>query len=183
MLSMGDEVRRTQHGNNNAYCQDSPLSWMPWDGGDDAHDLHALVRRLLALRRRHPVFRQQSFFLGRPVGTGPVKDLAWFGPGGEELSGADWFDPTAETIGMYLDGQGIRSRGPQGERVVDDSFLLLLHTGLAAVDVVLPGGPWAAGWQVELDTRAEDGVGAGEPAAGAALALSPRCALLLRARR
>jgi isoamylase len=183
MLSMGDEVRRTQRGNNNAYCHDGDLTAMPWDVGDDARDLSSLVRRLLALRRRHPVFRQETFFLGRPVGAGSVKDVAWFGPDGDELSDDDWFDPEAVTLGMYLDGYGIRTRGPRGERVVDDSFLLLLHTGEREVDVVLPAEPWASGWQVEVDTRAEDGAGHGCHTGGAGLRLSPRCVLLLRAQR
>jgi isoamylase len=184
MLSMGDEVRRTQAGNNNAYCHDSALSWMPWETGDDAQDLLALTRRLLALRRRHPVFRQKAFFLGRPVGAGSVKDLAWFGPHGAEMDAADWFDPAAVTLGMYLDGHGIRTRGPRGERVVDDSFLLLLHTGGQDVEVTLPGPPWARCWQVEVDTRHEDGAGSGGThQGGAVLSLLPRCALLLRADR
>jgi glycogen operon protein len=183
MLSMGDEVRRTQAGNNNAYSQDSPLSWMPWDGGDDARALTALVQRLLALRREHPVFRQDTFFLGRPVGAGSVKDLAWFRPDGQELRDADWFDPDATTVGMYLDGHGIRTRGSRGERVVDDSFLLLMHTGERDADVTLPGDPWAAAWQVEVDTRSEDGAGSGTHPGDAVLSLAPRCVLLLRARR
>lgn len=84
---------------------------------------------------------------------------------------------------MYLDGHGLRTRGPRGERVVDDSFLLLLHLGGNDVDVTVPGEPWATGWDVEVDTRAEDGAGEGELAPGAVVSLPARCALLLRARR
>jgi isoamylase len=181
MLSMGDEVRRTQRGNNNAYCQDSPLSWMPWDAGDDARDLTAHVTRLLALRRAHPVFRQRTFFLGRPVGAGPVKDLSWFGPDGRELDDDRWFDPAVQTLGMHLDGAGIRSRDSRGRRVVDDSFLLLLHLADEPADVVLPGAPWARRWHVEVDTDAEDGRGAGTHEGGATLAVPARTVLLLRA--
>jgi isoamylase len=183
MLSMGDEVRRTQSGNNNAYCQDGPLSWMPWDAGDDARDLTALVTRLVALRRDHAVFRQPTFFLGRPVGSGPVKDLTWFGADGRELDDDDWFDPAAQVLGMHLDGAGIRSRGPRGERVVDDSFLLLLHLGAEPADVVLPGRPWADRWRVEVDTDAEDGAGGAVHDGGATVAVPGRTALLLRADR
>ncbi|HWG94440.1 MAG TPA: glycogen debranching protein GlgX [Mycobacteriales bacterium] len=183
MLSMGDEVRRTQWGNNNAYCQDGPLSWMPWDGGPDARDLTALVTRLLALRRTHPVFRQPTFFLGRPVEAGPVKDLTWFGADGQELDDDDWFDPGVKVLGMHLDGDGIRSRGRRGERVVDDSFLVLLHLGADPADVVLPGRPWADRWTVEVDTDAEDGSAGAVHAGGATVVVPGRTVLLLRADR
>ncbi len=179
MLSMGDEVRRTQLGNNNAYCQDSPLSWMPWDVGPDARDLFDLTARLIALRRNHPVFRQRAFFSGRAMGTDGVKDLAWFGPDGHEVTGGQWFDPALVTLGMYVDGRGIRTRGQHGERVVDDSFLLLLHAGPDDGDLVLPGRPWAAGYEVVVDTALRHEVGA--PASGR-LTLSGRSLLLLLVR-
>jgi glycogen operon protein len=181
MLSMGDEVRRTQAGNNNGYCHDSELTWMPWDDDPEARDLLALTVRLLRLRREHPVFRQQAFFLGRPVAEDSVKDLAWFGADGEELTQDRWFDPSNRTLAMYLDGRGIRTRGPRGERVLDDSFLLLLHLGGEPAEVTLPGAPYACGWQVEVDTRSEDGHAPADHPAGAALALPARSALLLRA--
>jgi isoamylase len=185
MLTMGDEVRRTQHGNNNAYCQDSPLSWQPWDLGQDARDLQAFTAALVRLRRAHPVFRQPSFFLGRP-GEDGVKDVGWFSAAGRELSEAQWFDPAQVTLGMYLDGQGIRVPGPRGERVVDDSFLLVLHTGPDDVAFRLPGQPWARAYDVVLDTRDErpsaDRTRQGVPP-GDDLAVHGRSAVLLRALR
>jgi isoamylase len=183
MLSMGDEVRRTQWGNNNAYCQDNDLSWMPWEGGQDAADLLALAQRLLRLRAEHPVFRQKAFFLGRPVGDDSVKDVGWFGADGQELTDEEWFDPATVTLGMYLDGRGIRTRGRRGERVVDDTFLLLCHLGRSDLDVVLPGPPWALSWTLLVDTAAEDGQGDGQHAGGKRLAVTGRSALLLRADR
>src|SRR3954466_2594925 len=99
MLTMGDELGRTQRGNNNAYCQDNEVSWMPWDDRDGA--LVQLVSRLVELPRTHPVFRQKAFFRGQPVGEEGVKDLAWFGPDGGELTDAEWFDPALQTLGMY----------------------------------------------------------------------------------
>ena len=152
MLSMGDEVRRSQLGNNNAYCQDGPLSWMPWEVDGDAAALRDLVERLVALRRKHPVFRQRAFFSGRADGAGGVKDLAWFGADGVELGSDHWFDPGVTSLGMYLDGHGIRTRGPRGEPVTDDSFLLLLHAGPGDRELVLPGQPWATSYEVVLDT-------------------------------
>jgi glycogen operon protein len=185
MLTMGDEVRRTQWGNNNAYCQDSPLSWQPWDLGRDALDLQAFTAALVRLRREHPVFRQASFFLGRP-GVDGAKDVAWFTSGGTELTEADWFDGGQCTLGMYLDGQGIRVRGPRGERVVDDSFLLVLQTGASDVRFRLPGAPYARSYDVVLDTCAERPVA--DPRrqgllAGTDLAVPGRSAVLLRATR
>ncbi|MCW2726171.1 MAG: isoamylase [Frankiales bacterium] len=183
MVSMGDEVRRTQRGNNNAYCQDNGLSWMPWDLTGDQQDLCGFVERLIALRRTHPVFRQRAFFLGEAVGTDGVKDLAWFGPDGLELTHAEWFDHGVQTVAMYLDGEGIRSRGPRGEQVTDDSFLLVLHTGHEDRDLVLPKRPWATRYEVVLDTAAADGDGGRTYPAGERLPLVGRSVALLRVTR
>jgi glycogen operon protein len=181
MITMGDEVGRTQRGNNNAYCQDNEISWMRWDQEDGP--LSRLVGRLVELRRKHPVFRQKAFFLGQPVGQEGVKDLAWFGPNGAELSDTEWFDPQQHTIGMYLDGGGIRTRGPRGERVVDDSFLLVVHAGSDDRDMTLPGRPWGSAYDVVLDTCEEDASGGRAYPAGAALPLMARSAVLLRVTR
>ncbi|MBW3639087.1 MAG: glycogen debranching protein GlgX, partial [Actinobacteria bacterium] len=148
MLTMGDEVRRSQRGNNNAYCQDSELSWQPWQLGSDATALREFTARLVRLRREHPVFRQRSFFLGR-------EDLTWFGASGRELTEQQWFDPETVTLGMYLNGSGIGSPDPQGERVVDDSFLVVLHLGAQAASFRLPGAAWGAAYDVVLDTAEE----------------------------
>ncbi len=181
MLSMGDEVRRTQSGNNNAYCQDGPLSWMPWEVDADAEDMLAFTARLVALRRSHPVFRQGAFFSGRALGQdGVVKDLAWFSADGREVTREQWFDAGVRTLGMYLDGHGIRTRGPRGERVVDDSFLLLLHTEPSDTVVSLPGPPWAESYEVVLDTALVHAEG--EKATGV-LDLCARSLVLLRALR
>jgi glycogen operon protein len=181
MLTMGDEVRRTQRGNNNPYCQDGELTWMPWDLPPDGAAMAAFTARLVALRRAHPVFRQNAFFLGRPSGDGGVKDLAWFGADGHELSEQQWWDPHARTLGMYVDGQGIRTRGPRGDAVVDDSFLLVLHTAAEDGRMVLPGPPWAQGYELLVDTCEEDGDGGGRIlAAGGAVDLTALSLLLLR---
>jgi glycogen operon protein len=142
-----------------------------------------LVERLVALRRTHPVFRQKAFFRGQPVGDEGVKDLAWLGANGEELTDAEWFDPQQRTIAMYLDGGGIKSRGSRGERLVDDSFLFVLHAGAADSDVTLPGLPWATAYDVVIDTCAEDGAGGHAYTAGAVLPMAARSAVLLRVTR
>jgi glycogen operon protein len=154
MLTMGDELRRTQGGNNNAYVQDNEISWVHWDLDPSAQELLDLTSRLVRFRREHPVFRQRAFFSGRDVSEDGVKDVAWFGPTGEELDDASWFDTSVQTLGMYLDGRGIRTRGPHGEPVVDDSFLVLLHMGAEDLEVQLPRAPWAARYEVVLGTGA-----------------------------
>ena len=181
MLSMGDEVLRTQAGNNNAYCQDDETSWMPWQLDPEAAALRSMVARLVHLRRDHPVFRQKAFFSGRSTGPGGVKDLAWFGPDGTEVS--NWFDPSRPTIAMYLDGDGIRTRGPRGEPISDASFLVVLHTGPADTGFVLPPAPWASAYDVLLDTADEEPVGRAPLAPGDQLPLVGRSLVLLEARR
>jgi glycogen operon protein len=179
MLRMGDEVGQTQQGNNNAYCQDNELSWMTWSPDSPLGEHVELVSRLVRLRRTHPVFRQRAFFQGRPVSGNGVKDLAWFTPEGVEMSDADWFAPTARTLGMYLSGEGIRTRGPRGERIRDESFLLLLHAGADDVTFRLPGSPWAESYQVLLDTAVPDKA-ARTRKAGDDLSIPPRSLVLLQ---
>jgi glycogen operon protein len=152
MLTMGDELRRTQGGNNNAYVQDNEISWVHWDLDPSARELLELTTSLIRVRRQHPVFRQRAFFSGHDVSADGVKDVAWFGPTGEELTDEQWFDPSVQTLGMYLDGRGIRTRGPHGEAVVDDSFLVLLHMAPDDTELTLPGLPWAARYEVVLGT-------------------------------
>ena len=152
MLVAGDEMGRTQRGNNNAYCQDNEISWLDWDLGPDEEDLLATVRLLLRLRQEHPVFRQRHFFEGRPVREGALKDLAWFAPSGTEMTEAEWHSPRLHTLGMFLAGDGLRARGPRGERLADDSFLLVVHAGTTPTRVTLPGLPWAAGYDLLWDT-------------------------------
>ncbi|WP_165368065.1 glycogen debranching protein GlgX [Phytoactinopolyspora endophytica] len=188
MMTAGDEMGRTQFGNNNAYCQDNETTWVDWSLRDEFTDLHGLVQRLLALRARHPVFRQRRFFEGRPIRPGGRKDIGWFAPSGEEMDEADWHDESRRTLGMFLSGDGIRSRGEHGERITDDSFLLWLHSGADDIDVVLPGSPWATRYDVVIDTT-DDGSGHDASTiranttypAGATVALPSRSCLLLRA--
>jgi isoamylase len=176
MLSMGDELRRTQRGNNNAYCQDNEISWLDWSGD---RELVGLVSRLLQIRRDHPVFRQKAFFSGHALGNDGVKDVAWFGAHGRELTDQEWFDAGQQTLCMYVDGRGIRTRGPMGERIVDDSFLLVLHAGAEAMDLTLPGRPWAESYELLLDTARDETVqlepGATVPMTGRSVRLYQAC--------
>jgi glycogen operon protein len=180
MLRMGDEFAHTQRGNNNVYCQDNEISWVDWSGSGPFPSYLELVGRLLELRRDHPVFRQRAFFEGRPVGSDGVKDLAWLRPDGAEMGDDEWRSPSARTIGMYVSGRGIRTRGPRGERIVDDSFLLWLHAGADEQKVQLPGPPWAGGYVVELDTS-DDRAPDTSLDAGSGVTLASRSVLVLRA--
>ncbi|CAA9229348.1 MAG: GH13_11 / GH13 / GH13_10 / GH13_13 / CBM 48 / GH13_14 / GH13_32 [uncultured Corynebacteriales bacterium] len=189
MLLAGDELSRTQGGNNNAFCQDNEMSWVDWSTRDDpaVADLLALTRRLVALRRATPVLRQRGFFAGRPVpGAEGRKDLAWLRADGTEMTEREWHAPDLRTLGMYLDGDGIRQRGPRGERLSGESYLLVLHAGAEDTTFALPGLPWADGYRIVLDTTAPDGLppaGTDRPAAGMDLPVTARSAVLLRAVR
>jgi isoamylase len=157
MLTAGDELGRTQRGNNNAYCQDNDISWLDWENVDA--DLFAFVGRLIELRRSAPVLRQEVFFEGHEIkgtelpGTGGTRDLAWFAPNGGQLTTTDWFDTGLQTLGMYLDGRGIRHRDQHGHAVVDDSYLVQLHAGPDPVTVQLPGPPWADAYELVVSTE------------------------------
>ncbi len=182
MLVAGDEMGRTQRGNNNAYCQDNEISWVDWDLKPEWRSLLDFARRVVHLRRRHPVLRQSVFFTGEPVWPDGLQDIAWFTPQGRQMAQEDWFAP-ARTLGMYLSGRDIRQRGPHGERVVDDSFLLIVHADPDHVPFTLPGAPWAQEYELVLDTSLDDDPGARDGTrypAGATIPLEGRSLLLLR---
>jgi isoamylase len=183
MLTAGDELGRTQQGNNNAYCQDNEISWIDWKDVDQ--DLRAFVSGLVRLRRSSPVLRQQAFFEGHEIaGTGGTRDLAWFAPDGGQLSTADWFDSGLQTLGMYLDGRGIRHRDEHGRPVVDDSYLVQLHAGPEPVTVTLPGPPWADGYELALSTEYATGAPPEQTiVAPGPIELPARCVWLLRVLR
>jgi isoamylase len=184
MLLAGDEMGRTQGGNNNAYCQDNEISWVDWSLAPEQERLLEFTRNLLDLRRRHPVFRQRLFFEGRAVRPGGRKDVGWFGPDGAELSHRHWFDPALRTLGMFLGGDAVRHRGHRGEAIVDDSFLLILHAGHESTEFRLPGPPWGESYELVVDTAA-DNPPADRPTvcyeATGTVRLAGRSAVLLRA--
>jgi glycogen operon protein len=183
MITAGDEMWRTQGGNNNAYCQDNDVSWVDWDLGEPAVELLRFTRRLLAFRAAAPVFRQRSFFVGAPVRRGhEAYDLAWFRPDGLQMTPQDWHRSDLRVLGMYLDGRQIRHRGPRGERITDDSYLLWLHAGDQAVTAALPGRPWSDGYTVVFDTARPDLDDGTETVTGS-MTLTARSVTLLRAHR
>ncbi|MDT0455335.1 glycogen debranching protein GlgX [Streptomyces sp. DSM 41527] len=184
MLVAGDEMGRTQHGNNNAYCQDNETSWLDWSLLDDPEwrPLAGLAARLIALRRAHPVLRRRAFFSGRPHQQGGLRDLAWFTADGTEMTEQDWYTPGA-TLGMYLSGNDISQRDARGIRLVDDSFLAVLHAADRPCPFTLPGPPWARAYELLVDTAREDQPEATQPPypAGGSLTLAGRSVVLFRA--
>ncbi len=186
MLVAGDEMGRTQRGNNNAYCQDNEIGWVDWGLRDDPEwrPLRELTSRLIALRHRHPVLRRRSFFSGRAHSADGLRDLAWFTPHGREMTEDDWYAPAA-TLGMYLSGRDIPGRDEQGAPVLDDSFLAVLHAGAEPVDFALPGPPWAERYEVVVDTAREeqDRAPGVVHRAGAPMTVPGRSVVLLRVLR
>ncbi|MBL1099954.1 glycogen debranching protein GlgX [Streptomyces coffeae] len=186
MLSHGDEFARTQGGNNNAYCQDNEVSWVTWpnrgkDGGEEdrlALELLRFTRSLVWLRRDHPVFRRRRFFHGRPVeGThDELSDIAWFTHEGEEMRQRDWQAAHAKSLTVFLNGNAISEPGVRGERITDDSFLLLFNPHHEPLEFTVPVGHGKS-WQVIVDTAEPEGV---EPGSGAKVAAGDRLTLVDR---
>jgi isoamylase len=162
MLLAGDEAGNTQGGNNNAYCQDNETSWLDWAGRSAADlDLLAFARRLIRLRRSHPVLRRPVFLHGRQVSATGVKDITWFTPQGAEKTPEQWRDGHARCIGLLLNGEAGFYMAPDGSPAHDISLLIVLNAFHDVVPFVLPPVPGGAGWRCLLDTR--DAVGNGSP--------------------
>ncbi|HEY7846945.1 MAG TPA: glycogen debranching protein GlgX [Candidatus Limnocylindria bacterium] len=155
MLLGGDEMGRSQGGNNNAYAQDNPTSWFDWDLTDERRQLLDFTRGLIDVFRSHPVLRRRRFFQGRRIRGSSVKDLTWLAPGGAEMTDAEWQAEGVRAIGLRLAGDAIDERGPRAERIVDDTLLLLLNAADDEVEFVLPDRA-PLGWRLMFDTRTPD---------------------------
>ncbi|HEX2443808.1 MAG TPA: glycogen debranching protein GlgX [Vicinamibacterales bacterium] len=161
MLLSGDELGRTQHGNNNAYCQDNEISWLDWEAaggqgppdGTTARELLAFARGLITFRHRHAAFRRRQWFQGRAIHGTTLRDLVWFNPKGEEMSDADWGQGFAKSLAMFLNGEAIAMPGPRGERVTDASFYLIANAHHEPIAYQLPPADWGARWITVFDTR------------------------------
>jgi glycogen operon protein len=176
MLLGGDEMGRTQQGNNNAYCQDNEITWFDWAQPDA--DLLAFTKQLIALRKAHPVFRRNRFLAGAEA-----SELRWFTPAGAEMTGADWADPNALAIALYLDGSDDPDRAADGTWLIDDDFLVLVNAWWEPLDFVLPDTRPQAGWQVEIDTHdpvSQAGPAAAERKAGDHIAVGSRSVVVLK---
>ncbi len=151
MLLGGDEIGRTQMGNNNAYCQDNELAWFDWESAD--RELLEFTRALVVLRKEHPAFRRRRWFEGRSVRGSRERDIAWFTPDGREMSEQDWQAGFAKSLAVFLNGEGIATPGPHGEQVVDRSFYLIFNAYDQPLEFVLPGEDWGRGWIRMFDTH------------------------------
>jgi isoamylase len=154
MISHGDELGRTQQGNNNAYCQDNELSWIDWENADET--LLEFTRKLTAFRHRHQVFQRRRFFTGLPVtargGGDPLPDLEWFTPDGRQMAGDDWGNDFGRAVALFVNGEGIRERGQYGQRHVDTSFLLFFNAHDAPIEFVTPPTEYGEKWEKVIET-------------------------------
>lgn len=151
MLTSGDEIGKTQKGNNNAYAQDNTTSWLDWNLDQEANDLLQFTARISCLRKEHAVFRHLRFFSGEPTIRGGIKDLAWFTAKGTEMNENDWGSPRA-LLALLVSGDALQCHDSEGKNIVDDSFLLFLCASRVAIDVTIPPREWGEEWTLELDT-------------------------------
>src|SRR6266496_1472143 len=156
MLSGGDEWSRTQNGNNNAYCQDNEISWFNWERDEKQNEFVEFTRKLIQLRRDHPVFRRPKFFQGRRIRGSETRDVMWFNPGGSEMSEEEWTSPFVRCLGMLLSGDTMDVLNFEGEPIRDDTFLLLINAHYEPIPFVLPGQEHIE-WQLVLDTMDPNG--------------------------
>ena len=182
MLAHGDELGRTQQGNNNVYCQDNEFSWIDWSKADT--ELTEFTRAVSALRTAHPVFRRRRFFSGKPVrrrGTPGMPDIAWFAPDGSEMTEEDWESGFAKSIAVYLNGQGIPDLDVRGQRVTDDSFVLCFNAHYEPIDFTLPPQEFGAAWSPVIYTADSTTADAKPVPAGAKVAVDARALMVLQA--
>ncbi|MEU7409866.1 glycogen debranching protein GlgX [Streptomyces sp. NPDC042638] len=182
MLCHGDELGRTQRGNNNAYCQDNEISWIDWELAREQQPLVEFTRRLIALRAAHPVLRRRRFFRGETATNAeqPLPDLMWLRPDAREMTARDWQRDDAHSVGVFLNGDAIAERDPHGRRMVDDSFLLLVNGYWEPVVFRLPDGSFGERWTTLTDTAEPDGIpDERERKAGTRLRVEARSLVLL----
>jgi glycogen operon protein len=152
MISHGDELGRTQRGNNNAYCQDNEISWLDWQLDDQKRELLGFVRKLFAIRRSNPVFRRRQFFAGNPVTNHGVKDVVWLHPEGREMTVEDWNDRRGRILGMLIHGAASDEVDERGRPNRGQTLLLLFNAGNRARQFQLPALPEGGGWQELFNT-------------------------------
>ncbi|MDP9322001.1 MAG: glycogen debranching protein GlgX [Acidobacteriota bacterium] len=183
MLLGGDEIGRTQLGNNNAYCQDSEIAWYDWAHADT--ELLQFTRRLIGFRHRHPVFCRRRWFQGRPIHGSKVSDIGWFTPAGVEMSEDDWRAGFAKSLGVFLNGRSIQSLSERAEPVTDDSFYVMFNSHHEPLEFTLPEQRWGEQWTVILHTADEKDLLAEQETgpvveAGERMQVQPSSVVLLR---
>jgi glycogen operon protein len=151
MICGGDEIGRTQRGNNNAYCQDNETSWFDWENADE--QLYAFVSRMVRFRHDHPVFQRRRWFVGRALHGAEAGDIGWFKLDGQMMTDDDWRNGFARTLGLFLNGKAIPTPDTRGEPIVDDSYYILFNAHHEALKFTLPTCPWGERWAMIIDTR------------------------------
>jgi len=155
MILAGDEIGRTQGGNNNAYCQDSEIGWIDWDAAkdDEAQSMLAFTKRLIALRRDHIVFHRNRYFHGKEIPGTNVKDVMWLRPDGQEMTAEDWNRADARGIAVRLSGEaGLTHLSQRGEQEIDDTFVILMNVWHESISFEVPADSPEYAWAVVLDT-------------------------------
>jgi isoamylase len=152
MILYGDEVARSQGGNNNAYCQDNEITWQPWELTAEQQAMLEWTTRVVRLRQNNAVLRRRNFFRGRPIRGSDLKDILWVRPDGEEMSETEWNDAGVHAVGMYLSGQAADVTDDHGQQIVGDSLLLLFNTSDRAIPFTLPDVNLGQPWRLALDT-------------------------------
>lgn len=150
MILAGDEMSNTQHGNNNGYCQDNEISWIDWNKGDN--ELFEFTSKLIAFRKEHPAFCRKKWFQGTPIRGVGVEDIAWFTPSGEEMAEENWQHGFAKSLGIFINGLGLRCLGPQGEKLVDDNFYIMFNAHHEALNFIIPAERFGCSWTKVIDT-------------------------------
>jgi glycogen operon protein len=177
LLLGGDEMGRTQDGNNNAYCQDNEITWFDWAAADK--NLLDFTQQLIAFRRAHPVFRRRRFLAGAEAAA-----LQWFTPAGTPMNDGDWADKNALAIGIYLDGSDDPDQAEDGTWLVDDDFLVLVNAWWEPLAFTLPETRPGAAWQLRIDTYdPESAAGVGDRGAGDSITVGPRSVAVLTSPR
>jgi len=180
MISHGDEVGRTQRGNNNGYCQDNDITWIDWSDAGEYADMLEFTRKVTALRKAHPVFRRRRFFDGRPSDNGHhMRDIYWLTRDGVEMTSDDWHSGI-KSVAVGLNGEALQEPDARGERIVDDSFLLCFNAHAYPVDFITPESPYALEWTVVIDTFDPRGASDQNVPAGTTITVQGRSVLVLQ---
>ncbi|AWB92919.1 glycogen debranching protein GlgX [Aeromicrobium chenweiae] len=183
MILHGDELGRTQGGNNNVYCQDNEVAWVDWELDEGERELLDFTTAVTQFRRQHPAFRRRRFFQGKPIRKADeLADIAWFTPSGEEMKEQNWDDAFGKSIVVFLNGDSIADRDERGMRVTDDSFLMAFNAHHEDIELVLPDGEYGDSWSVVIDTATGvvDQVGSAIQAAGSTMNLAARSLVVLQ---
>ncbi|HKX65809.1 MAG TPA: glycogen debranching protein GlgX [Intrasporangium sp.] len=184
MISHGDELSRTQLGNNNGYCQDNEITWVDWDLQEDDQELLGFTQSIIRLRKENPVFRRRRFFAGSPDhgGESDLGDIAWFTPSGDNMDEPAWRDPSARSVMVFLNGSAIPEPDPRGERTLGDSFLVMFNAHHEPISFTLPDEEYGRLWIPEVDTAARE-IDAEELEPGWQIQVDARSIVVLRSPR